>query len=65
MIQRVVLLAGLSVCRLIAQFSIVLVQDGQEVTSDNSHYGFGRSVPIGTAVDLHFRLKNAGNDGKM
>jgi hypothetical protein len=65
MIQRVVLLAGLSACRLIAQFSIVLVQDGQEVTSDNGHYGFGRGVPIGTAVDLHFRLKNAGSDAAV
>jgi len=65
MIQRVLLLAALTACSLAAQFSIVLVQNGQEVTSDDNHYGFGSSVPIGTAVDLHFRLKNAGNDAAV
>src|SRR5436190_11624632 len=65
MIRRVVLLGGLSACCLLAQFSVVLVQNGREVTSADGHYGFGSSVPIGTAVDLQFRLKNGGNDAAV
>jgi hypothetical protein len=62
MTQRVLLVAGLSASCLLAQFSVVRVQGGGEVTSADGHYGFGSSVPIGTVVDLHFRLKNAGKD---
>jgi len=65
MIRRFLLLAGLSACGLLAQFSVVLVQNGGEVTSTDGHYGFGSSVPIGTAIDLQFRLKNAGNDAAV
>src|SRR2546421_12743618 len=65
MIQRVLMLAGLSACCLLAQFTLVRVQNGTEVTSADGHYGFGGSVPIGTAVDLQFRLKNKGNDAAV
>jgi len=61
MTARVLLLALLGAGFLPAQFSLFLVQNGQDVASYDQTYGFG-TKPVGAAVSLEFHLRNTGAD---
>ena len=64
MMSRLLLLSLLAACSLPAQFSLLLVQSGQEVASLDQTYGFG-SKPVGAVVNLEFHLRNTGADATL
>jgi hypothetical protein len=63
-IRRLLLIAFLCAGCLPAQFSLFLVQDGNEVQSSDQQYGFG-NVTIGAVVNLEFHLRNTGTDATL